>query len=115
MPRRSTLVDRRVVFIAMVAMAIAVMSALIAQLLTALIGIVTKLAFHGRWSTTFVSPAENVGRVIVVDATSPQRMIGILTRGDLLGAHAQRLRGANDSGRHLRVRQAIGKTPHRGH
>lgn len=50
---------------------------------------------------------ENVGRVIVIDAKAPHRMVGILTRGDLLAAHAQRLREANDSGRHIRVRQAI--------
>jgi H+/Cl- antiporter ClcA/CBS domain-containing protein len=34
---------------------------------------------------------ENVGRLIVVDREAPRRIIGILTRSDLLGAHAQRL------------------------
>lgn len=53
--------------------------------------------------------AENVGRLIVVDATNPRRMIGILTRGDLLAAHTRRLHESHDAGRHIRVRQAIRK------
>jgi len=53
--------------------------------------------------------AENVGRVIVVAAQAPHAMVGILTRGDLLAAHARRLREANESGRHIRVRQVIRK------
>jgi hypothetical protein len=31
-------------------------------------------------------------------------MVGILSRGDLLAAHARRLREANDASRHLRMR-----------
>jgi H+/Cl- antiporter ClcA/CBS domain-containing protein len=48
--------------------------------------------------------AENVGRLVVVAADAPGRMVGILTRGDLLAAHARRLREKNDAGRHLRLR-----------
>ena len=48
--------------------------------------------------------AENVGRLVVVAADAPNRMVGILTRGDLLAAHARRLREKNDAGRHLRLR-----------
>ena len=43
----------------------------------------------------------DVGRLVVVDATDAQRMVGIITRGDLLSAHAQRLREARVSSRHL--------------
>ena len=39
--------------------------------------------------------AENVGRVIVVAAQAPHAMVGILTRGDLLAAHADAI---EDSG-----------------
>jgi CBS domain-containing protein len=46
--------------------------------------------------------AEEVGRLIVVGAEAPHRLVGIVTRGDLLAAHARRLREARDSGRHLR-------------
>lgn len=34
---------------------------------------------------------ENIGRLVVVDRVNPTRMIGILTRSDLLRAHATRL------------------------
>ena len=43
----------------------------------------------------------DVGRLVVVSADDPHRMIGIITRGDLLSAHAQRLREARNATRHL--------------
>ena len=48
MPRRSTLMDRRVLRITVVAVLLGVAAAFIARLLTALIGLVTNLAFYGR-------------------------------------------------------------------
>ena len=60
MPRRSTLVDRRVLRVAMVAVVLGVAGGLIAHVLKALIGLVTNLAFYGRWSTEFSSPADAV-------------------------------------------------------
>jgi H+/Cl- antiporter ClcA/CBS domain-containing protein len=42
----------------------------------------------------------DVGRLVVM-ARDDHRMVGILTRGDLLKAHAQRLREAHETGRHL--------------
>src|SRR5690348_14606632 len=59
MPRRSTLVDRRVLRITAVSVVLGVAAALIAQVLTSLIGLVTNLAFYGRVSTAFSSPAGN--------------------------------------------------------
>jgi H+/Cl- antiporter ClcA len=59
MPRRSTLVDRRVVLVAAIAVLLGIAAALIAQVLTALIGLVTNLAYYGRWSTAFVAPGGN--------------------------------------------------------
>jgi H+/Cl- antiporter ClcA len=59
MPRRSTLVDRRVVLVAAIAVLLGIAAALIAQFLTALIGLVTNLAYYGRWSTAFVAPGGN--------------------------------------------------------
>lgn len=55
-PSSHELVDGRTVRLALLAMAIAVAAALGAQLLTALIGFVTNLAFYGRISTQFVAP-----------------------------------------------------------
>jgi len=43
----------------------------------------------------------DVGRLVVVSADDPHRMIGIITRGDLLSAHAQRLREARNATRHF--------------
>ena len=42
----------------------------------------------------------DVGRVIVLGKDAPHRMVGILTRGDLLSAHAQRLREAREISRY---------------
>lgn len=38
-----------------------------------------------------------VGRLVVLGRNAPHAMVGILTRGDLLAAHAQRLRQARDA------------------
>ncbi len=59
MPRRSTLVTRRVLLVSALAVLIAIGTAYIAQILIALIGLVTNLAFYGRWSAAFSSPADN--------------------------------------------------------
>ena len=48
-----------------------------------------------------------VGRLVVMSADNPQRMVGIITRGDLLCAHAQRLREARHATRHF-GKKAIG-------
>jgi H+/Cl- antiporter ClcA len=61
---------------------------------------------------------ENVGRLVVVSADATQRMAGILTRGDLLAAHARRLQEAHEAARHFRIRQELrkrfGRSPGRG-
>jgi CBS domain-containing protein len=46
----------------------------------------------------------DVGRLVVVGGDG--RMVGILTRGDLLAAHARRLREAREASRHLGRRGA---------
>jgi CBS domain-containing protein len=46
----------------------------------------------------------NIGRVIVVGVDPPHRLLGILTRGDLLSAHRKRLKGTHEAGRHIRWR-----------
>ena len=57
LPPEYTPLDRRAVYIAGLAILIAIGAGLAAQVLTALIGLVTNLAFYGRVSTAFVSPA----------------------------------------------------------
>ena len=60
MPRRSTLVDRRVLRITAVSVVLGIGAALIAKILTMLIGLITNLVFYGRVSAAFSSPADAV-------------------------------------------------------
>ncbi|WP_062536476.1 chloride channel protein [Mizugakiibacter sediminis] len=81
MPRRSTLVDRRVLLITAVAVVIAAGAALIAQVLTALIGLVTNLAFYGRWSVDFVSPAgHHLGAWVILVPVAGGLIVGAMAR-----------------------------------
>lgn len=48
-----------------------------------------------------------VGRLVVVDPADSSVVVGILTRGDLLGAHARRLKEANESSRQIHIRQPV--------
>jgi H+/Cl- antiporter ClcA/CBS domain-containing protein len=59
MPRQFRPLERRVLWICLLAMLLGSAVALVARLLTALIGLVTNLAFYGRLSTEFSSPAGN--------------------------------------------------------
>ncbi|OOG59586.1 chloride channel protein [Rhodanobacter sp. C03] len=83
MPRRSTLVDKRVLRITAVSIVLGALAAVIAKLLTALIGLVTNLAFYGRWSTAFSSPADAVPHlgwwVVVIPAVGGV-IVGVMAR-----------------------------------
>ncbi|MGC1548353.1 MAG: chloride channel protein [Rhodanobacter sp.] len=52
----------------------------------------------------------DVGRLVVLSKDDPSRMVGMLTRGDLLAAHAQRLREARRVSRHLGSKPIAGGT-----
>ena len=81
MPRKSTLVDKRVLLVTALAVLIAFVAALAAQLLTALIGIVTNLSFYGRWSTAFSSPAGNhLGAWVIVVPAIGGLIVGAMAR-----------------------------------
>lgn len=47
--------------------------------------------------------SQQVGRLIVVGQEPPYRLVGIITRGDILSAHARRLREARFKGRHIHL------------
>jgi H+/Cl- antiporter ClcA len=51
--------------------------------------------------------AEDIGRLIVVGVEAPHRLVGILTRGDILSAHARRLKEAREASRHLRPERLL--------
>ena len=55
--------------------------------------------------------AESVGRLVVVSKDDPHKLVGIITRGDILAAHARRLREARHSARHLRFRDGLKPRP----
>jgi CBS domain-containing protein len=52
----------------------------------------------------------NVGSVIVAKREAPTKLVGVLTRGDLVTAHSRRLKETRDADRHIRIRQTIRKT-----
>ena len=81
MPRHFRVLDRRVLWISAISMLLAVAVALVAQLLTALIGLVTNLAFYGRWSIAFVSPAGNhLGLWVIVVPVIGGLIVGAMAR-----------------------------------
>lgn len=91
MPRPFPSLDRRVLWITALAMALGGLAALIARLLTALIGLVTNLAFYGRWSFDFVSPAANhLGLWVIAVPAIGGVIVGIMAR---LGSRAIRGHG----------------------
>src|SRR6185437_13184118 len=78
-PRKSMQVDRRVVLVSVIAILLAGVCALVAQLLTALIGIVTNLVFYGRWSTALTSPADNhLGLWVIVVPVLGSLVVGLM-------------------------------------
>jgi H+/Cl- antiporter ClcA len=81
MPRRSTLVDHRVLRVTLVAVVLGVAAAFIAQLLTALIGLVTNLAFYGRVSAAFSSPGDNhLGLWVIAVPVIGGLLVGAMAR-----------------------------------
>jgi len=58
-PRQETLVDRRIFLITTVAIIVAFITALCAQVLVAFIGFLTNLVFYGRFSAQFLTPFDN--------------------------------------------------------
>ena len=74
-------VDRRVLGISGLAVGLGLVAAVIARLLTSLIGLITNLAFHGRWSTTFASPAGNdLGWLVVGVPVVGGLIVGVMAR-----------------------------------
>jgi CIC family chloride channel protein len=78
---RPALVDGRVVFICCLAIGLALVCGLIAQLLGALIGLFTNLAFYQRLSSSFVSPAQHeLGAWVVGVPVIGGLIVGLMAR-----------------------------------
>ena len=80
-PKGETLVDRRVLLISALAIAVAVAAGVIAQSLILLIGLITNLSFYGRVATEFVSPAGNhLGVLVVLVPIAGGIVVGFMAR-----------------------------------
>lgn len=81
LPREAAVIDRRVVLISAVAVAVAFAAAWVAQGLTALIGLVTNLAFYGRFSAAFRMPAEHqLGALVILVPVIGGLVVGLMAR-----------------------------------
>jgi len=74
-------IDRRVAFLCVVAVGIAVVAGFVAQALSALIAFLTNVAYFGRFSTHFTSPAENrLGWLAVLVPVAGAVVVGFMAR-----------------------------------
>src|SRR5262249_46365193 len=81
LPKGETLVDKRVLLISALAVAVAVAAGLIAQGLILLIGLITNLSFYGRVAAEFVSPAGNhLGVLVVLVPVAGGVVVGFMAR-----------------------------------
>lgn len=73
--------DRRLLVLSGMALVIGVASALVAVALLWLIGVITNLAFYGRFSSSFVSPAGNhLGPWVVLVPAAGGLIVGLMAR-----------------------------------
>jgi CIC family chloride channel protein len=80
-PMERASVDGRVLRISALAIALGLVAAVIARLLTALIGLITNLAYYGRASTAFVSPADHhLGWLAVGIPVAGGLVVGVMAR-----------------------------------
>jgi H+/Cl- antiporter ClcA/CBS domain-containing protein len=79
--RRVAGLRARTITICLLAMLIGLAAAAIAQLLAGLIGLITNLAFYGRISTSFVSPANNkLGLAVIAVPVLGGLVVGLMAR-----------------------------------
>lgn len=81
LPRRTAVVDRRVVFICALAIGLALLAGVVARILGALIALVTNLAFHHRFSFEEVSPmGHGLGLGLLVVPIVGGVIVGMMAR-----------------------------------
>src|SRR3954468_8300496 len=80
-PREDEAPNRRTLRISALAIVAAFLAGFAAQLLTRLIGLITNVAFYGRWSPSFVSPAGNtLGRGVIIVPIIGALLVGLIAR-----------------------------------
>ncbi len=81
MDRRIASVDGRILLVSALSVCIALAASLVAQILTKLIGLITNLAFYGRASTSFASPAGNhLGLLVIGVPIIGGLVVGVMAR-----------------------------------
>ena len=80
-PLERSLIDNRVLMLSGIAIVLAAATGVIAQLLMRVIWLVTNIAFYGRVSSAFVSPAENrLGWLVVIVPVIGGLIVGVMAR-----------------------------------
>jgi H+/Cl- antiporter ClcA/CBS domain-containing protein len=80
-PAPRAVVDTRTLVISALALGLGLVAAGVARVLTALIGLITNLAFYGRLSFAFVGPAENnLGWLVVAVPVIGGIVVGVMAR-----------------------------------
>lgn len=75
------LLDRRVFFISLISLLVAGLAALVAQILSKLIALITQLAFYGRLSLESVSPADHsLGLWVILVPIAGALIVGLMAR-----------------------------------
>ena len=81
LPLERTLTDRRILVISAYAIGLAIVTGFVAQILVSLIGLITNIAFYGRVSTVFSSPANNrLGWAVVLVPVIGGVIVGFTAR-----------------------------------
>jgi H+/Cl- antiporter ClcA len=80
-PVEQTTLDKRVVIVSMWAILLALVTGFVAQALVGLIGLITNIAFYGRFSTAFSSPANNHrGWLVLIIPAIGGLIVGVMAR-----------------------------------
>ena len=80
-PAERSTMDRRVLIVCGLAIVIAIVTGVVAQLLVSLIAVVTNVAFYGRISTLFVSPAHHhLGWFVIFVPVIGGVIVGLMAR-----------------------------------
>jgi len=81
LPIERTLTDKRILVISAWSIAVAIVTGFVAQILVSLIGLITNIAFYGRVSTIFSSPAGNhLGPAVVIVPVIGGIIVGLMAR-----------------------------------
>jgi CIC family chloride channel protein len=80
-PQIPTTVGARGVFLSLIAIAIGLLAGVVAQILLAMIGLITNLCFYGRLTTQFLSPAANhLGVFVIIVPALGGIIVGLMAR-----------------------------------